>query len=370
MSEQPFVSVVVPVFNGAKIIEDLLLSLLALDYPAERHEIIVVDNGSTDHTRQIVERYPVRLLEERETRGPAAARNKGITHARGDIVAFTDADCVADRDWLKMLVADHKDPGIGGFVGEIRGHEPALTKLEAVYNRKRALSPFQFEDSADGTQKVVFKRRVPVEPLTNLERLWVRLGLITYYRKRPPFPPLCYAATANVAYRKAVFDEVGLFDVNLLRGQDIDFSWRMQLNSSYRFHPAPEAIIYHRHRATVSELFSQRQSHGLARVLILDKYVGLDPSIRRQVILEGCLNIVFGFPYMLAVLGFRGIKALIYGQPHSTYLYEPLVSYIGLVGNNCRRIEKGLTGLPARNSPSDDRRPYSAAQFDRTEELE
>jgi glycosyltransferase involved in cell wall biosynthesis len=339
VSDYPFVSVVVPVFNGADTVEELLLSLLALDYPAERHEIIVVDNGSTDRTREIVGRYPVSLLEERETQGASAARNKGITHAWGDIIAFTDADCVADRDWLRFLVADHGDPSIGGFAGEIRGHEPARSRIEALYNRRHLLSPFRFEEADDGTRKVVLKRRAPVQPRTSLERLWVRLGLVTYYRKRPPIPPLHHAATANVAYRRSVFDEVGLFDVDLLRGQDPDFSWRMQLNSSYRFHPAPKAIIYHKHRTTVSDFFSQRRKHGLARILILDKYVGLEPDVRRQALLESCLNLVCVCPYTLAVLGYRIARTLIYGRPCPMYLYETLISLLSDVGYNYGRIK-------------------------------
>ena len=339
MSDKPFVSVVVPVYNGADTIEGLLQSLLALDYPAECHEIIVVDNGSTDHTRQIVGRYPVRLLEERETKGAAAARNKGIRHARCDIIAFTDADCVADPNWLKMLVADHEDPSIGGFVGETRGHEPARTLIESVQNSRRVLSPFRFERSADGVQRVEHKRRVPLQPKTGLERLWLRLGLITYYRIVPPMPPLHVSPTTNVAYRRAVFDEVGLFDTTLLRGQDLDFSWRMQLNSSYRFHPAPEAIICHKHRASLGELFAQRKRYGLARVLIWDKYVGLDPGVRRQMVLEVCLNMIFGCPHTLAVLGYRSVKALTHGCPYPTYLYQPVVKWIGDVGYNYGRMK-------------------------------
>lgn len=363
MPDRPFVSVVVPVFNEADTIGELLVSLLALDYPTDRYEIIVVDNGSTDHTCQIVEKYPVRLLEERETQGPAAARNKGILYAHGDIIAFTDADCVADPNWLRMLVADHEDPNIGGFAGDIKGCEPARTKVEAVYNHYRALSPFRFEDQADGVQKAVLKRRAPIQPRTSLERLWVRLGLITYYRKRPPIPPLCYAPTANVAYRRVVFEKVGLFDIGLLRGQDIDFAWRMQLHSDYRFHAAPEAIIHHKHRATISEFFSQRQRYGLARILILDKYLGLDSGIRRQAVLESCLNIVFGCPYFLAALGYRGLKSVLYGQPYPMYLYEPLVNWISDLGYNYGRIKACLTGTRAQaNGPIADRKAYQQGQ--------
>ena len=346
MSDWPFVSVVVPVFNGVRTIEELLTSLLALDYPVDRYEIIIVDNGSTDDTRQIVERYPVTLLEEREIRGAAAARNKGIMHARGDIIAFTDADCVADRNWLKMLVTAHQDPTIGAFAGEVKGQEPARTRVEAVYNYNRILSPFhQGKASADGGPKLELKRRAPIQPRTSLERLWVRLGLITYYRKRPPIPPLHHAPTANVAYRRTVLEEIGLFDASLVHGEDPDLAWRMQLNSSYRFHPAPEAIVYHKYQTTLSEVFSHRRGYGLARILILDKYIGLTPDIRRQAILESCLNIILGCPHFIATLGYRSLRALVYGQPYPTYLYEPLVNWVSDLGYNYGRIKTCLTGV-------------------------
>jgi glycosyltransferase involved in cell wall biosynthesis len=364
MSDPPFVSVVVPVYNGAGIVEELLQSLLDLDYPAECHEIIVVDNGSTDRTRQIVGRYPVRLLEEREIKGAAAARNKGIRHARGDIIAFTDADCVADSNWLKMLVADHEDPSIGGFAGEILGCEPARTIVEAIHNQRRVLSPFRIERSADGVQKVEYKRRALVEPQAALERLWFRLGLITYYRKAPSVPPLHNAATANVAYRRAVFDKVGLFDVDLLRGQDTEFAFRMQLNSDFGFHAAPKAIIYHKHRTTVSELFAQRARYGLARILILDKYIGLDPGVRRQAILESCLNLVFSLPYMLGALGSRSVRALVHGQPRSTFLYEPIIDYIRSIGTNYGRLKAGVR---VQNASTDDHRFHKVTPLEPTQ---
>ncbi len=372
MSKQPFVSVVIPVFNAADMIDELLQSLLVLDYPADHYEIIVVDNGSTDNTRQLVEKYPVILLEERETPGPAAARNKGIRHARGEIIAFTDADCVADRNWLKMLVADHEDLSIGAFAGDVRGCEPAQTVIEAVYNQKRYLSPFRFETPGTGGQKAVLKQRAPIEPRSRLERLWVRLGLVTYYQRRAPLPPMHSAPTANVAYRREVFDQVGLFDISLLRGQDVDFAWQMQLNSNYKFHGAPEAVIYHRHRVTVSELYLQRQRYGLSRILILDKYLGLDANVRRQAILESSLNIVFSLPYTLAMLGYRGLKAAIRGQPYSTYLYEPLVNLLGDVGYNYGRIKTCLAGLPpsGQKAASQDRVRVNMTQPDNPGEVQ
>ena len=347
MSNWPFISVVVPVYNEADDIEELILSLLALDYPADRHEIIIIDNGSTDNTLQIIKKYPVTLLEEREKRGASAARNKGIRQAKGEIIAFIDADCVATSDWLKKLVVDHDDLTIGAFAGEVKGCEPVYTKVQAVYNFHRNLSPFIYQNLPNGERQAVLKKRPPIYPLTALERLWARLGLTNYHQKHS-FPPMHTAPTANVAYRKAVFEEIGLFDLSLLRGQDPDLAYRMQLHSNYRFHPAPEAIVYHKHETTFAQVFSHQQLYGLGWVLHIDKYVGLNSTVRRQVLLESCLNIIFGIPNFMVMLGVRGIRSVMREQPYSVYLYEPLVFWVKDLAHNYGRIKACLSGISAQ----------------------
>ena len=106
----PIVSVVIPVYNGSATIGDTLRSLQAQS-GAPAFEVIVVDNGSTDATREVVSRFDVTLLDE-VTRGPAAARNRGLRDARADIVAHCDADTVLTRRWLSELVEPLRDPGV------------------------------------------------------------------------------------------------------------------------------------------------------------------------------------------------------------------------------------------------------------------
>src|SRR5262245_61536984 len=104
------VSVIVPVFNGEKTLAACVESLLALKYPANDLELIVVDNASTDRTAEILALYRdrIRVVSENE-RGPAAARNNGLRAATHEIVAMTDADCVVDCDWLRFLVEPLQD---------------------------------------------------------------------------------------------------------------------------------------------------------------------------------------------------------------------------------------------------------------------
>lgn len=99
----PSVSVVVPVYNGAETIAACIESLLKQDYPSDRYDIIIVENGSTDNTTEIVKRFPVRLFHSYD-KGPAPARNMGLSVSSAEIVAYTDADCVAAPNWLSELV--------------------------------------------------------------------------------------------------------------------------------------------------------------------------------------------------------------------------------------------------------------------------
>ena len=111
-----FVSVIVPVYNGARTIASCLESLLVQDYPHENYEIIVIENGSSDDTTSIVEKYPIRLFHC-ERKGPAFARNFGVQRSQADIVAFTDSDCIADPQWLSKLLEAYKDDRILGAGG-------------------------------------------------------------------------------------------------------------------------------------------------------------------------------------------------------------------------------------------------------------
>src|SRR5258707_322683 len=96
----PRASVIVAVYNAQATLRDCIESLLQLDYPSGHLEVLCVDNASTDATVGILASYDEHLRVVRERRrGPAAARNTGVRHAGGEVIAFTDADCVVDRAW-------------------------------------------------------------------------------------------------------------------------------------------------------------------------------------------------------------------------------------------------------------------------------
>jgi glycosyltransferase involved in cell wall biosynthesis len=97
------ISVIVPFYNSAMHIEKCITALLSQNYPSQDFEIIMIDNNSTDLSRSIVRKYPSITLLSEKKQGSYAARNLGIRRAEGEILAFTDADCIPDANWLKKI---------------------------------------------------------------------------------------------------------------------------------------------------------------------------------------------------------------------------------------------------------------------------
>jgi glycosyltransferase involved in cell wall biosynthesis len=91
----------------------------------EKYEVIVVDDGSTDETKDIVAKYPVRYIHQ-QNRGPAAARNNGVNHAQGEIVLFTDADCEPEPTWIEEMIKPLNDNQVVGVKGAYKTRQKEL----------------------------------------------------------------------------------------------------------------------------------------------------------------------------------------------------------------------------------------------------
>jgi glycosyltransferase involved in cell wall biosynthesis len=225
----PFVTVVVPVRDGERTLRDCLASLLASDYPPSRREIVVVDNDSKDRTAEIIQDFPVRFAREKR-RGASAARNRGIELSQGEILAFTDADCVVSRGWLSELVRGFESEAVGVVAGEVMAFPPSTAAERYM------------------------AKRVPCWQRANLDA--PRPGIVT----------------ASIAVRKAVFRQIGLFDPNLTRAQDTDFGWRFFRACPLGLRYSPRAVVLHRHRATTSEFFRHQAVWGYGGAVISSKY--------------------------------------------------------------------------------------------------
>ncbi len=134
----PLVSAIVPVRNGERHLGRCLEALLAQSWPAERLEIWVVDDASSDATRERARSFPVRLLAQERARGPYAARNAALRAAGGDVLAFTDSDCVPAKDWIERGVTALEREGADLAAGLVRfvlsQRRSAAELLDAITN--------------------------------------------------------------------------------------------------------------------------------------------------------------------------------------------------------------------------------------------
>jgi glycosyltransferase involved in cell wall biosynthesis len=139
MNESPRVSVIVPFFNRQQYLPACIEALLNQEDVGGPVEIVMVDNRSTDDSAAMVRRYPQVTLLREESPGAYAARNAGIRQARAPVLAFTDADCVTDRRWLRSVCDGMRDPGVAILIGHCRYPAEAswaLTLLAAYENAK------------------------------------------------------------------------------------------------------------------------------------------------------------------------------------------------------------------------------------------
>jgi len=129
------VTVAIPCYNGSRYIGAVIESVLGQSRPAD--EVLVVDDGSTDGSVEIISRYPVGLICHKSNQGVAAARNSAIEAATGDVILFIDADAVADANLLAVLLSGYNAPEIGGVGGQ--GVEVNVRSLADRWRRKHAI---------------------------------------------------------------------------------------------------------------------------------------------------------------------------------------------------------------------------------------
>ncbi len=232
---QPTISVIVPVRNGELTLEPLLKSLMSLDYDKKEVEVVVVDGNSTDGTREIAGRYPVKLVNE-EGDGLNAARNTGIKNSKGEIIAFTDCDCVVPRDWTRKIVENFKDSQVSCVGGSAKGYNGDFISQYAD-NSIVPLMPF-------------FKKRE-------------ELGTIKLFLRHP--------AGCNMAFRRKAFDEVGCFDEDIHYGfDDLELVERV-CRAGYKMVLDPNVLVWHKHRSTFKEFLKENFSYGRGSSLLLKK---------------------------------------------------------------------------------------------------
>jgi glycosyltransferase involved in cell wall biosynthesis len=242
MGDQIRISVIIPTYNRRRMLEDCLQSVLSQQYPASGYEVIVVDDGSADGTREFLREREaqglLRAIYQPRNRGPAAARNVGARSASGEILAFTDSDCLVPVDWLARmdgLFAAH--PGCAG-VGGVQVPIRARTRVERFLYAKARLDP----QAVMGVYQVTLDRFV--SPVTN-----------------------------NVAYRKSDFEKLEGFSeaFRFPGGEDADINWRL-LESGGQLLMDPTLTVQHHDPDTLLGLWRQAR----------DRASGIFPTMARR----------------------------------------------------------------------------------------
>jgi O-antigen biosynthesis protein len=228
LEETPRVSVIVCSHNGGATLDECLRSLSSLNYPD--FELIVVDDGSNDDTREILARFPdVRAIDQPH-RGLSIARNTGLQSATGLVVAYTDSDCVADPDWLIHLVHQLTRTGAAAVGG------PNLTPDDGWLAACVAAAPGQ-----------------PTHVLVS-DQVAEHI-------------PGC-----NMAFRREALEAINGFDPQFLKaGDDVDICWRLQHEGlSITF--APGAFVWHHRRRNPRSYLKQQAGYGEAEALLQSKH--------------------------------------------------------------------------------------------------
>lgn len=221
----PRISVIVCTRNGAGTLRACLESLLALDYPD--FEILVIDDGSTDSTAEIAQEFPSVRYHRQEHAGLGVARNGGMHHATGTILAYTDDDCQAQRDWLRHLSHAFAESDVVAAGGP-NIPPPPRNRVERVVA------------AAPGAPAHVLLSDTEAEHL-----------------------PGC-----NLAIRKEALQRIGGFGSEFkAAGDDVDVCWRLRELGTLRF--VPGAMVWHHRRRTVRAYLRQQRGYGHAEALLM-----------------------------------------------------------------------------------------------------
>ena len=222
------ISIIIPAYNSEKTISKTIESLLKQNYSKKNYEIIIVDDGSIDNTQDTILKFKqVRLIKQNH-KGPATARNLGARNAKGDILLFTDADCILDKNWIKEMVKPFTNPEIIGVSGTYK-----------TLNNDNFMARF-----------------IGYEIEERHERM-----------KRQKF--IDFIGTFSAAYRKKIFLKFGGFDTRFKTssGEDPELSYRID-KAGLKMVFQPKAIVFHPHPNSLWKYLKQKYKRAVWRNLM------------------------------------------------------------------------------------------------------
>jgi mycofactocin system glycosyltransferase len=227
----PSISIIIPVKNRPQDIQECLTSLASLDYPKDKVEIIVVNDGSTDSTAKVIQTFNIKTIHLPQSIGASACRNLAAREANGDLLGFTDSDCVPHPHWLKDLSPNFNDERVGivgGYVSNFYNRS-SLDRYEAVKSSlNMGISPFRVEEDKSS---------------------------------------MAYIPSCNLIIRKKAFSEAGGFQEDLHVGEDVDLCWRIR-KLGYHLLYVPRGEVKHKHRNDVLQMLKRRFDYGTSEALL------------------------------------------------------------------------------------------------------
>jgi len=225
------VSVAIPAYNAEKTLGRCLKALTCQTYSAEHFEVIVVDDGSTDQTGAVAKGYPCRYFYQ-ENRGPASARNLGAMVGNGDILLFTDADCVPTANWIEEMVAPFQNREVMAVKGAYISEKPEIVARFAQ---------LEFEE-----------RFGLLEEASNIDMV----------------------DTYSAGYRSQIFAELGGFDSSfpVANNEDTELSYRMAARGFRMVFNAKAIVCHLGHPDTVFRYARLKYSRGYWRMVVYRQY--------------------------------------------------------------------------------------------------
>lgn len=262
---KPLVSVIIPCYNAENMI---LRTLEALDRQSVRDfEVILVDDGSQDRTVETAKsfrpkNFKFNVIAEKHT-GPAAQRNRGAEKAKGEILLFTDSDCVPDNDWIREMTSPFSDESIAGVSGTYK-----------TLNNDKLIARFEGYEIEKRHAKMAKKKYTD------------------------------FIGSFSAGYRKNIFKRFGGFSADFKRAdaEDPELSFKIA-KAGYKMVFNPKAVVAHPHVATLKKFWRQKFSRGFWRVLLYKKH----PEKMRGDSYTGKevqLSLVFLAGFLLSFAGF------------------------------------------------------------------
>ena len=305
LTSLPKISIIIPAKNEEKLIRTCLSSLQALDYPKENLEIIVVDGLSTDHTVDVArEMGAVVLRNEKQTVSPG--RNLGFENAKGELIAFTDADCIVDKQWLASSIKYFEKEEVACVGG------PNYTP----------------EDESDFGKAVGFVFDQPIFAAGSI-----------HARQLPIVKEVNSIPGCNAIYRQSALKQVMPLDESMLTADDTLLNQKI-IDAGYKLLYTPDVIVLHYRRPTPLRLWKQFYRYAIGRLQVGKKdkrllnpmhvIIGLSLPIIvlllliilwKRSILILCLSILAGFLFLL----YFSIKGMIKWKSISVGLWIPFV---------------------------------------------